>query len=77
MMLDDICRKCGSTSLRPSRTRSLLDALLAFLIVPYRCRHCDTRQIKLKTVVIDSAPSQYGKKAEHHREETEDREDDE
>ena len=41
---------CGYDDLKESRKKSRLDYMVAFLLTAYRCRVCDRRMFKLKSM---------------------------
>ncbi len=43
-----MCPKCGSSDLRPSRSRHLGEWLVAVFAAPYRCRLCDHRELVMR-----------------------------
>ena len=51
-MWANICEKCHSYELRPSRVRNLFERLISFAVVPYRCRACDRRQRKFRGIAM-------------------------
>lgn len=51
MMWANVCEKCQSYELRPSRLRNVFEWLVFFAVVPYRCRLCDRRQKKFRGVM--------------------------
>jgi len=52
MMWANVCERCQSYELRPSRIRNVFEWLVSFAILPYRCRVCDRRQRKFRGVEI-------------------------
>lgn len=55
MLTINACDKCGSTSLRRSRVRSVFGHIISILFVPYRCRVCDHRQLKLSFIGVEDS----------------------
>ena len=56
MLTIGVCDKCGSNQLRQSRIRTLGGFLVSFLLIPYRCRICDHRQLKFRFVQPGGVP---------------------
>lgn len=52
MLFDHICYNCQSLSLKRSSIHNPLEALLSPLITVYRCKSCQVRQLKFRTVKI-------------------------
>ncbi|HEY3824435.1 MAG TPA: hypothetical protein VGL82_07735 [Bryobacteraceae bacterium] len=47
MLIDHVCRKCGSTNLHRSRAVSFFEATARPVLPVYRCHTCSLRQVKL------------------------------
>ncbi len=57
-----ICAKCGAKNLRRSSLR-LFEYFLVPVLLPYRCRLCDHRGLKLRATIRDLFdPGPKGKK---------------
>lgn len=48
MMSANTCARCGALNLRRSRIRNVFEWLVAFVLIPYRCRLCDFRELKIR-----------------------------
>lgn len=58
------CPNCGSTSIRRSRRKSLLESFLhyALFLTPYRCEECDQRHLRLRSTKHVHRPSMHNPK---------------
>jgi len=54
MIIDHVCRKCGSTNLCRSRATNRLEKTLRPFITMYRCFCCNLRQAKLRSIKVGS-----------------------
>jgi hypothetical protein len=50
-----VCAGCGSRDLRPAKVRGIFETLASRFLIPYRCRACGRRQLKLTGVRISAA----------------------
>jgi hypothetical protein len=52
MLIDHVCRKCGSTNLNRSRARNPIEKIAGPFLPIYRCFCCNLRQAKLWFVKV-------------------------